>query len=62
MQLYDTGAAVISSTSYLYAVWTQVSYQALSPTNGLGMRLVMHLPGLRLVYYANLNRAHIRVS
>ena len=30
-----TGAAVIFLTSHPYTVWTQVSYQAVSPTNGL---------------------------
>ena len=34
-----TGTAVISLTSYPYIVWTWVSYQAVSPTNGLGTRL-----------------------
>ena len=35
-----TSAAVISLKSYLCTVWTQVSCQAISPTNGLGTRLV----------------------
>ena len=33
------GGAVISLTSYPYKVRTRVSYQAVSPTNGLGTRL-----------------------
>ena len=38
-----TGEAVISLTSYLYTVWTWVSYQVVSPTNGLGTRLGLGL-------------------
>ena len=34
-----TGGAVIFLTSYPYTAWTQVSCQAVSPTNGLGTRL-----------------------
>ena len=34
-----TGWAVISVTSYPYTLWTRVSCQAVSPMNGLGMRL-----------------------
>ena len=33
------GAAVIFLTSYLYTVWTQVSYQTVSSTDGLGTRI-----------------------
>ena len=36
-----TGGAVISLTSYPYTVWTRVSCQAVSPTNGLGTRLFL---------------------
>ena len=35
------GTSVISLTSYPYIVWTRVSCQAVSPTNGLGMRLTL---------------------
>ena len=35
-----TGGAVISLTSYPYTVCTRVSCQAVSPTNGLGTRLL----------------------
>ena len=34
-------ALVISLTSYPYTVWTQVSCQAVSPTNSLGTRLTL---------------------
>jgi len=33
------GTAVIFVKPYLYAVWTWVSYPAISPMNGLGMKL-----------------------
>ena len=38
-----TGAAVMFLTSYPYTVWTRVSCQAVSPTNGLGTRLIQPL-------------------
>ena len=38
------GAAVIFLTSYPYTVWTRVSCQAVSPTNGLGTRLYSSQP------------------
>ena len=37
-----TGAAVVFLMSYPYTVWTRVSCQAVSSTNGLGTRLYTH--------------------